>query len=81
MYIAVLTEWYIQSGVSGIFSICLSSEMFHVCYYILQHILLILDQLTNQERLQIAERVVRKTAGRVPVVAGGKLYYIQWDLH
>lgn len=27
---AVLTEWYIRSGVAGIFSICLSSEMFQV---------------------------------------------------
>ena len=26
----VITEWYIRSGVSGIFSICLSSEMFQV---------------------------------------------------
>lgn len=51
-----LTEWYIQSGVAGIFSVCLSSEMF---------------QLTNQERIDIAQRVVKKAAGRVPVVAGG----------
>lgn len=28
--IAVLTEWYIRSGVAGIFSICLSSEMYQV---------------------------------------------------
>ena len=26
----VLTEWYIRSGVNGLFSVCLSSEMFQV---------------------------------------------------
>ncbi|XP_011404617.2 PREDICTED: uncharacterized protein LOC105313135 isoform X1 [Amphimedon queenslandica] len=51
----MLTEWYIRSGVAGIFSVCLSSEMF---------------QLTNKERIEIAQRVVDKAAGRVPVVAG-----------
>ena len=30
-------------------------------------------QLTNQERVDIAKRVVKKSAGRVPVVAGGEL--------
>ena len=29
-------------------------------------------QLTNEERLAIARRVVEKAAGRVPVVAGGE---------
>jgi len=43
--------------VAGIFSVCLSSEMF---------------QLSNEERLAIARRVVEKAAGRVPVVAGGR---------
>lgn len=52
----ILTEWYIRSGVAGIFSICLSSEMF---------------QLSNEERVGIARRVVERAAGRVPVVAGG----------
>ena len=28
----MLTEWYIQNGVAGIFSVCLSSEMFQVMY-------------------------------------------------
>lgn len=51
----MLTEWYIRSGVAGIFSICLSSEMY---------------QLTNEERVAIAKRVSDKAAGRVPVVAG-----------
>ena len=30
----VLTNWYIKSGCSGIFSVCLSSEMFQVSIYI-----------------------------------------------
>ncbi|XP_064392522.1 4-hydroxy-tetrahydrodipicolinate synthase-like [Halichondria panicea] len=51
----ILTEWYIRSGVGGIFSVCLSSEMF---------------QLSNEERVAIAKRVAEKAAGRVPVVAG-----------
>lgn len=51
----ILTEWYIKSGVAGIFSVCLSSEMF---------------QLTNDQRVSIARRVVDRAAGRVPVVAG-----------
>ena len=28
-------------------------------------------QLSNEERLAIAQRVAKKAAGRVPVVAGG----------
>ncbi|XP_062505567.1 4-hydroxy-tetrahydrodipicolinate synthase-like [Corticium candelabrum] len=51
-----LTEWYIKSGSAGLFSVCLSSEFY---------------QLTNEERLQLAERVHNKAAGRVPVVASG----------
>ena len=31
-------------------------------------------QLTNEERLAIARRVVEKAAGRVPVVAGGECH-------
>lgn len=51
-----LTEWYIKSGSAGLFSVCLSSEFY---------------QLTDEERLQLAERVHQKAAGRVPVVASG----------
>lgn len=51
-----LTEWYIGCGVSGLFSVCLSSEMYH---------------LTDRERLTIAKRVVDQVAGRVPVFASG----------
>ncbi|MBT98191.1 MAG: dihydrodipicolinate synthase family protein [Dehalococcoidia bacterium] len=51
-----LTEWYINCGVSGLFSVCLSSEMY---------------DLTDEERIAIAKRVVDRTAGRVPVFASG----------
>ncbi len=51
-----LTDWYIASGVAGLFAVCLSSEMYH---------------LSPQERVQLAARVVQRSAGRVPVVAAG----------
>ena len=49
-----LTEFYIKSGASGLFSNCLSGEMF-------EH--------TEQERLQIVKHVVNVTGGAVRVVA------------
>jgi len=51
-----LVEWYIANGVDGLFAVCQSSEMFF---------------LTLEERLKIAECVVRSSAGRVPVIASG----------
>ncbi len=51
-----LVEWYIRQGVSGLFAVCQSSEMF--C-------------LTLEERLAIASKVVSYAAGRVPVIASG----------
>jgi 4-hydroxy-tetrahydrodipicolinate synthase len=51
-----LTEFYIKSGASGLFSNCLSSEMF---------------ELTEQERLHIVKHVVNVTGGAVRVVASG----------
>jgi len=51
-----LTEWYLDAGVAGLFSVAQSSEMYN---------------LTEAERLAVATRVVRLTAGRVPVVAAG----------
>lgn len=50
-----LIEWYISSGVHGLFSICLSSEMFDLSY---------------EERYEIAKRVCDQVNGRVPVVVG-----------
>ncbi|AEI43234.1 dihydrodipicolinate synthase family protein [Paenibacillus mucilaginosus] len=53
-----LVEWYIDRGVHGLFAVCQSSEMF---------------RLTLGERAGIAEFVVKKAAGRVPVVASGHI--------
>ncbi|NQX29092.1 dihydrodipicolinate synthase family protein [Microbacteriaceae bacterium VKM Ac-2854] len=49
-----LTDWLIDNGAAGIFTVALSSEMY---------------DLTEQERLDLARRVVQRSAGRVPVVA------------
>lgn len=51
-----LTEFYLQAGAAGLFANCLSSEMF---------------ELTEAERIQIIQHVVRVTNGLVPVVATG----------
>ena len=53
-----LVEWYINAGVDGLFAVCQSSEMFF---------------LSLEERVAIAEFVVKKTAGRVPVIASGHI--------
>ena len=44
-----LTEWYIENGVSGLFAVCQSSEMFF---------------LSLEERVKIAGFVKEKAAGR-----------------
>ena len=49
-----LVDWYLAGRVTGIFTVCLSSEMF---------------DLTPAERLELAELTVRRVSGRVPVVA------------
>lgn len=49
-----LTDWLIDNGAAGIFTVALSSEMY---------------DLTEEERLALARRVVDRSAGRVPVVA------------
>lgn len=54
--IDALTDWYIQTGAAGLFACCASSEMFN---------------LDGAERLALIQRVVERTAGRVPVVATG----------
>jgi len=51
-----LTEWYINAGSAGLFSVCQSSEMYN---------------LNDEERLEIASRVLKKVDGRVPVIATG----------
>jgi 4-hydroxy-tetrahydrodipicolinate synthase len=51
-----LVEWYLGAGVSGLFAVCQSSEMFH---------------LSLRERLDLAKACVRLARGRVPVIASG----------
>lgn len=51
-----LTELYLEAGASGLFANCLSSEMF---------------ELTEKERLQTIEHIIKITNGTVPVVATG----------
>ncbi|GAB4044024.1 dihydrodipicolinate synthase family protein [Spirosoma litoris] len=51
-----LTELYLQAGAAGLFANCLSSEMF---------------ELSESERIQIIEHVIKVVNGAVPVVATG----------
>ena len=51
-----LTEFYINTGAQGLFSNCLSSEMF---------------QLTNEERLKVISTVVKTAKSKAKVVASG----------
>lgn len=52
--LASLTEWYIKSGVKGLFAACQSSEIFY---------------LNLEERLKIVEVTLKAAKGRVPVIA------------
>ena len=51
-----LVDWYIKNGVSGLFAVCQSSEMFY---------------LSLEERIKYAKKTVEFAAGRVPVIASG----------
>lgn len=51
-----LTDFYLDQGSTGLFAVCQSSEMY---------------DLSDEERLQLAQRIVERTAGRVPIVAVG----------
>jgi 4-hydroxy-tetrahydrodipicolinate synthase len=53
-----LVEWYIENHVDGLFAVCQSSEMFY---------------LSLEERLEIAKFIIKKAAGRVPVIASGHI--------
>lgn len=54
--LAKLTAYYIESGATGLFANCLSSEMF---------------ELLSEERLDITAFVVKEAAGAVPVFSTG----------
>jgi 4-hydroxy-tetrahydrodipicolinate synthase len=60
-----LIEWYIDGGVSGLFTLCHSSEMIH---------------LTQEERVEVARFVKEKAAGRVQVIASGNVPEGQQEL-
>jgi 4-hydroxy-tetrahydrodipicolinate synthase len=51
-----LVDHYVGQGVDGLFAVCGSSEMF---------------DLSQDERVALATRVVQAAAGRVPVIASG----------
>lgn len=53
-----LTDWYIKNGCDGLFAVCQSSEIFF---------------LSLEERVRVAETVVKAAAGRVPVIASGHI--------
>lgn len=55
-----IVDFYAEQGCRGIFSVCLSSEMF---------------QLSEDERAMLAERVVKHSAGRMCVVVSGHISY------
>ena len=66
-----LVDWYIENGVSGMFAVCQSSEMF--C-------------LSLEERVKYATKTVEYAAGRVPVIASGHVsdnpvYYPHLDVY
>jgi 4-hydroxy-tetrahydrodipicolinate synthase len=52
--VAAYADWLVELGSAGVFTVALSSEMY---------------DLTHDERLELARRVVDRAAGRVPVVA------------
>ncbi len=54
----VLVQWYIKEGVSGLFAVCQSSEMFY---------------LSLEERIKVSQCVVEASEGRVPVIASGHI--------
>lgn len=51
-----LTQWYIESGVSGLFAACQSSEIY---------------KLSLEERIAITRTTLAAAKGRVPVIASG----------
>lgn len=53
-----LVDWYIESGVAGLFADCQSSEMFF---------------LSLDERVELARFIKEKAGDRVPVVASGHI--------
>lgn len=53
-----LVDWYIESGVHGLFAVCQSSEMYY---------------LSLAERVELATETVKAVRGRVQVIASGHI--------
>ncbi|MBC2596140.1 dihydrodipicolinate synthase family protein [Ruficoccus amylovorans] len=53
-----LVDWYVSAGASGLFSVCLSSELYH---------------LSAEEKEALAKRALARVSGRVPVIAAGPM--------
>lgn len=53
-----MVDWYIRNGVSGLFAVCQSSEMF---------------AMTLDERIALATATLDAAGGRVPVIASGHI--------
>jgi len=54
--VSLLVDFYLAAGVKGFFANCLSSEMFSI---------------TEDERLELTQHIVKDVDGKVPVVATG----------
>ena len=54
--VSLLVDFYLAAGVRGLFANCLSSEMFSI---------------TEDERLELTDHIVKYVNGRVPIVATG----------
>ena len=54
--VSTLVDFYLAAGVKGFFANCLSSEMYSI---------------SEDERLELTQHIVRYVNGRVPVVATG----------
>jgi len=54
--VSLLVDFYLAAGVKGFFANCLSSEMFSI---------------TEDERLELTQHIVKYVDGRVPIVATG----------
>jgi 4-hydroxy-tetrahydrodipicolinate synthase len=60
----VLIEWYLKKGADALFAVCQSSEM---------------QFLSLEERSKLGSFVVKKVAGRVPVVVSGHISDDPWS--
>jgi 4-hydroxy-tetrahydrodipicolinate synthase len=62
--VSKLVDFYLAAGVKGFFANCLSSEMYSI---------------TEDERLELTQHIVRYVDGRVPVVATGSFGLSVYD--